>query len=257
MSQVPGTIDVVRRTIPGAGGGSAVGYRGKLEERGRARGLRAQAWTLQEIADELGVAKSSVSQWVRDVDFDASSRRSAVTHRRPRGSDHPLRRRKLAQLEQLRQEGLERIGTLSDREFLVAGLGLYAGDGAKGDMEVKFANSNPVLVGFFCRWLRRFFDVDEQRLRVVLYLHDGLDLAAANQHWSGVTGIPTDQFSRPYRAVADATIRHNKHVHGCAHVRYGCSRPQRTILAQTEALSAAIVEGVGSGGGTRTHKPFG
>jgi IS30 family transposase len=50
-----------------------VGYRGKLEERQRARQLRAQAWTLREIADELGVATSSVSVWVRDVPFDPSS----------------------------------------------------------------------------------------------------------------------------------------------------------------------------------------
>ena len=74
-----------------------MGYRGKLEERERARHLRARAWTLREIADELGVAKSSMSVWVRDVPFDATSRRSAVTRRYPRGSDHPLRRRKLAQ----------------------------------------------------------------------------------------------------------------------------------------------------------------
>jgi hypothetical protein len=213
-----------------------VGYRGKLEERARARELRAQAWTLQEIADELGVAKSSVSLWVRGVEFDATSRRSAVTHRRPRGSDHPLRRRKLAQLEQLRKEGLERIGTLSEREFLVAGLGLYAGDGGKGEMAVEFANSNPALVAFHCRWLRWFFAVEEHRLRVVVYLHQGLDIDAATAHWSDVTGVPPAQFTKPYRAVSDATIRNNKHEHGCAHVRYSCSRTQRTILALTEAV---------------------
>jgi transcriptional regulator with XRE-family HTH domain len=236
-----------------------VGYRGKLEERARARELRAEAWTLREIADELGVAKSSVSTWVRDVAFDPSSRRSAVTHRRPRGIDHPLRRRKLAQLEQLRVEGLERIGSLSDREFLVAGLGLYAGDGAKGDMAVRFANSNPELIAFFCRWLRRFFEVEEDRLRLVLYLHEGLDLDGARLHWPEVTGIPQTQFGRPYRAAADATIRHNKHEHGCAHVGYSCSRTQRTILALGQALLVAdgALGGDGSGGGTRTHKPFG
>jgi hypothetical protein len=62
---------------------------------------------------------------------------AAVTRRYPRGSDHPLRRRKLAQLDELRREATDRIGTLDDRELLVAGLGLYAGDGAKGDMAVK------------------------------------------------------------------------------------------------------------------------
>jgi hypothetical protein len=224
-----------------------VGYRGKLEERARARELRAEAWTLGEIADELGVAKSSVSTWVRDVAFDPSSRRSAVTHRRPRGPDHPLRRRKVAQLERLRVEGLERIGSLSDREFLVAGLGLYAGDGAKGDKEVRFSNSDPAIVAFFCRWLRRYLEVDESRLRVALYLHQGLDLDAAVAHWSQVTGIQPGGFTKPYRAVADASIRHNKHVHGCAHVVYNCTRTQRTILAMMAALLAAEVVAPGAG----------
>lgn len=213
-----------------------MGYRGKLEERERARELRAQAWTLQEIATELGVAKSSVSLWVRDVEFDPASRRSAATGRRPRGSDHPLRRRKLAQIERLRVAGIERVGSLSEREFLMAGLGLYAGDGSKGDGQVKLSNSSDLVVGFFCRWLRRFFDIDESRLRVTLYLHQGLDLAAAVTHWSQVTGVPAVQFGKPYRAVPDASIRHNKHVHGCAHVGYGCTRTQREILGLMVAL---------------------
>jgi hypothetical protein len=46
-----------------------MGYQGKVSEREQARRLRAEVWTLQAIADELDVAKSSVSVWVRDVDF--------------------------------------------------------------------------------------------------------------------------------------------------------------------------------------------
>jgi hypothetical protein len=235
-----------------------VGYRGKTQAQERARELRALAWTLQEIATELGVAKSSVSRWVRDIAFDPAARRSAVTDRRPRGTDHPLRRRKLAEIARLQQEGIDRIGVLSDREFLVAGLGLYAGDGAKGDNEVKFANSNPAMVAFFCRWLRRFFVVEEPRLRVVLYLHEGLDLDQAVHHWSAVTGVPPTQFTKPYRAVPDPTLRRTKHVHGCAHVRFGCARTQRELKGLMGAmLVASVDEEDGSGGGTRTHKPFG
>jgi transcriptional regulator with XRE-family HTH domain len=213
-----------------------VGYRGKVQEQERARELRAQAWTLQEIADELGVAKSSVSLWVRDVEFDPASRRSARTGRRPRGADHPLRRRKLQQIEDLRVEGIRRIGSLSERDLLLAGLGLYAGDGSKGDAGVRFANSNPRMVAFFCQWLRDGFDVDEERLRVHLYLHQGLDLDAAQDHWSRVTGVPIRQFTKAYRAVPDVSIRHNKHTFGCAHVTYSCARTQRAILGLMDAL---------------------
>jgi len=45
-----------------------MGYRGKVVERARARDLWAQAWTINEIVAELGVSKSSVRVWVRDVE---------------------------------------------------------------------------------------------------------------------------------------------------------------------------------------------
>ena len=125
--------------------------------------MRAEAWTLQEIGDHLGVAKGTVSVWVRDVDFEPRPRRKA----RKRGPNK-LQRAKAAEIERRRVEGLERIGRLSDREFLMAGLGLYAGDGTKQGSSVHFANSNPDLVRLFCEWFGRFFDVDERRLRVNL-----------------------------------------------------------------------------------------
>jgi transcriptional regulator with XRE-family HTH domain len=46
-----------------------MGYGGKVAEQEQARALRVRSWTLAEIAAELGVSKSSVSLWVRDVDF--------------------------------------------------------------------------------------------------------------------------------------------------------------------------------------------
>lgn len=213
-----------------------MGYRGKLEEQAQARELRAQAWTLQEIADHLGVAKSSVSLWVRDVAFDPTSRRSVRTDRRPRGVDHPLRRRKLAEIKALDALGRNRLGALAPRDALIAGVALYAGEGSKTDGCVGFANTNPELMRFFCRWLRTFFTVDEERLRARLYLHEGLDLAAATSYWSECLEVPTAQFIRPYRAAADPTLRTAKHVHGCATVTYSCSTTHREIMGLVRAL---------------------
>ncbi len=213
-----------------------MGYRGKVEEQHRARQLRARAWTLQEIADELDVAKSSVSLWVRDVEFDPSARRSAVTNRRPRGVDHPLRRRKLAEIADCDARGRDLIGVLSDRDLLIAGAALYAGEGTKGDGVVGFANTNTAMMGVFCQWLRTYFAIDESRLRVALYLHEGLDLVAAVDHWATVTSVPPSQFTKPYRAVADASIRRAKHPYGCATVRYTSSRTHREVMGLVRAL---------------------
>jgi hypothetical protein len=206
-----------------------VGYRGKIELQEKARKLRAEGRTLVDIAAELGVAKSSVSLWVRDVPFEPSGRRSAA-HRRP----HPHHTAKLAEIADCDRSGRERIGTLSDEAFLAAGTALYAGEGAKGAL--LFANTSPAMVAFFCAWLRRFFEIDERRLRVRVYLHAGLDLDAAEQFWSETTEIPRSQFRAPYRAKADPTMRRNKHEHGCAYVGYWSSRTHREVMGLVRAL---------------------
>jgi transcriptional regulator with XRE-family HTH domain len=208
-----------------------VGYRGKTVEQLRARELRAQAWTLQEIADELGVSRSSVSVWVRDVVFEPKPRQRPI-FRNPSS----LHLKKLAEIESADAWGRERIGTLTEDAFLAAGTALYAGEGAKADHSVKFANTDPVMVAFFCRWLRTYFDIDESRMRVTVYLHDGLDLDAAECHWSHVTGVPRHQFRAAYRARTDSSIRTTKHVNGCCYVVYSCSTVHRRIMGLVRAL---------------------
>ena len=210
-----------------------MGYRGKAVERQQARQLRRTGLPLAEIAERLGVSKSSVSLWVRDVEFDGPVVRVARGRRR---DPNALQRRKQGEIERLLAEGRVRIGRLSEQEFLVAGVALYAGEGTKRDGAVRFANSDPRMIVFFCAWLRRFFEVDESRLRVRLYLHEGLDLAAAIAFWSALAGIPPSQFVKPYRAVADPSIRHAKHVHGCVTVSYSCSATHRSVMGLVRAL---------------------
>ncbi len=208
-----------------------MGYRGKVREQEEARRLRALNWTIPRIAEELHVAKSSVSLWVRDVPFTPSKRRYG-----PQARYHPWQTRKLREIEEMNTWGIQRMGRLRERAFLAAGTALYAGEGSKADGCVNFANSDPTMVRFFCAWLRRFFDIDESRLRVSVYLHQGLDLEAAESFWSNLTGIPRSQFRKPYRAVPDPSIRRNKHEHGCVYVRYSCSRTHRAIMGLVRAL---------------------
>lgn len=179
--------------------------------------------------------------------------RAAPRRRNP----NSLQRAKAEEIERLLAEGRERVGRLSGQEFLIAGVALYAGEGAKTASTLSFANSDPRMIALFCAWLRHFFDIDESRLRLRLYLHRGLDLEAASEFWSELTRIPVPQFGEPYRAVADPSIRRSKHPLGCPSVYYCCSRTHRAVMGLVHALLASEARsGVAQSAEHRPVKPF-
>ena len=155
---------------------------------------------------------------------------------------HPLKVRKEAEIARCQADADAWVGELSDRELTMFALGLYAGEGDKTGGEVAMANTNPLYLRVFLTWLRRTFAIDESRLRVVLYLHEGLDLESALSFWSDSLRIPRDQFTKPYRAVADASIRRSKHINGCPKVRYGDTTIKRRVVAMIEAVSWRIAD---------------
>ena len=213
-----------------------MGYGGKYVERVRARELRAQSWTLNAIATELGVCKSSVSVWVRDVEFTPTPR----SRGHPAGPKHPMRVKKEAEIARCQQEANAWIGELTEREITMFVLGLYAGEGNKTEGGVGMANTNPLYLKVFITWLRAAFEIDESRLRAALYLHEGLDLDLATTFWSDLLQIPAEQFTKPYRAVPDPSIRSAKHVMGCPSVRYSSSELLRRVMAMIEAVTWRI-----------------
>ena len=231
-----------------------MGYRGKVVEQGRARERRAQGWTYDEISAELGVSKSSVSLWCRDVEIPAELRRA---RRLPaRTGPNRLQRAKAEQIVRLQAEAAAAVGALSERDLFIAGIALYAGEGFKTGGAAGFANNDPRMVLAFVTWLRAFFEIDESRLRLRLYLHEGLDLDAASRFWSELTGIPLDQFGAPYRAANDPTRRRSKHLMGCPSIRYSCVRTHRMILGLTDALLHSLApSGVAQPAERRPVKP--
>ena len=209
-----------------------MGYRGKVEQRRRARELRARSWTLQEIATELGVSKGSVSTWVRDVEFEPRPRNRG----HPAGAQHPMRLKKEAELESCRREAEQWVGEMSERDLLMFGAALYVGEGAKTERSaVRMANTSVVVMRVFMRWLRRNFDIDEHRLRARLYLHEGLDVDQATRFWSTQLGIPTRQFQQPYRPTTTT-----KHPMGCVTVMYSSLSTHRRVMALNEAIASAL-----------------
>jgi transposase len=123
----------------------------KDELRDKARELRTQGMDYEEIAATLGVAKSSVSLWVRDLprlSYAESRKRSAEGARRYWAAERPARE---AQRAAARASAAAQIGDLTDRELLIAGSVAYWCEGTKSkpyrrSERVVFVNSDPALI---------------------------------------------------------------------------------------------------------------
>jgi AcrR family transcriptional regulator len=143
----------------------------KTEERRLAQELRAQeGLSIKAIAGRLGVSQASVSLWVRDIQLTSEQEQAMFTsaYRRQAAARQRLvekrRRERLSYQERGRE--LARRGELEH----AAACMLYWAEGDKGRNQARLSNSDPRLVRFFVDFLRHYFDVRDDDIRVTCNL---------------------------------------------------------------------------------------
>ena len=213
--------------------------RAKDDSRARARELREQGLDYEEIAAALGVSKSSVSLWVRDMprperlSYEECRKRSAEGARLYWEVERPVRE---AEREAVRAAAAGQICMLSKREILIAGAIAYWCEGAKSkphrrQERVVFINSDPGLIKFFLRFLDEA-GVTSAQLRFRVNIHETADVAGAERFWQGVTGTDQARFLRTtLKRHNPWTVRKNvgADYHGCliVSVRQGANLYRR------------------------------
>ncbi|MDN5381778.1 hypothetical protein QEP66_06595 [Streptomyces sp. LB8] len=163
--------------------------RAKDDMRERARELRKQGWTYNEIQAELGCSKSSISLWVRDL--PSPERRQPDMTAARRGLERAVKNRAIAR-EELRNAAYAEIGPLTPRELFLVGVGLYWSEGAKAKAgahrRIIFVNSDPNMIKLFLRWLD-LLGVEPERRRFSVNIHESADIAKAEAYWADQVGI--------------------------------------------------------------------
>lgn len=223
----------------------------KDDVRERARELRVQGLDYEEIADALGVSKSSVSLWVRDISrparlsYEECRKRAAEGARRYWEAERPVR---AAARAAIRDAAASQIGPLTDREVLIAGAIAYWCEGGKSKPHTRsdrvvFINSDPALIRFFLR----FLDVagaPRASLRFRVYIHEKADVEAAQSFWQDVTGATADQFATPtLKRHNPVTVRKNvgDTYHGCLRIDVSQSAD---LYRKIEGWATASMEAV-------------
>ncbi|MFI9152763.1 hypothetical protein [Streptomyces sp. NPDC053367] len=161
--------------------------------RERARELRQQGWTYNQIQAELGCSKSSVSLWVRDLPHPEPKCTPEERQARMNAGLARLRASQDRERAETKRVAAAAIGELSDRELFLVGVALYWAEGQKSKPyqrreAVIFVNSDPDVIQVFLAWLD-LLGVERERLAFRVMIHETADVAAAEHYWANLVGV--------------------------------------------------------------------
>jgi len=217
----------------------------RILDRQKAIKLRKQGKTYTEIRRELGIAKSTLSNWL---------------------SKHPLTKNQMKKLERSRDKrkllGIEKtritkarkrenrlrqiyirekksLLPLADRELYLSGLFLYWGEGVKGlRNSVSLNNTDPQVLKFYLYWLSKILKVSKNKIRVTLHLYEDMDPKKEIKYWSGQLKIPKKQFNKPYiKSSKRKSIDHKGYGHGTCGLYICDTRLKERISLGIEAIA--------------------
>jgi hypothetical protein len=179
----------------------------KFEKRLDARKLRRKGYSIFSIARCLGVSKSSVSVWCRDLKLTQKQANRLLENAINAGHKGRMigaemnRRKKEERIAFHKESGEKEIGKLSDRDLLMTGIALYWGEGnKKGKTKLSFANSDPEAILFMYKWFQKAMDVGKNEFMPRIFINEihGSRIKKVVKFWSSLLNLPIEQFGKPF-----------------------------------------------------------
>lgn len=170
----------------------------------KAKEMRKSGTSLGTISDYLNLNKSTISYWCRNIELKESAIKKIKIKGKERSVQALLRYSEIKRKERIqrtlinKKSGANLVGEFKERDLLMAGLGLYWGEGYKeSNGELGFTNSNPNIIKFYISWLK-IFNINESDLICRLTINHFFKLKEKQikSFWINLLKIKEDQFSK-------------------------------------------------------------
>ncbi len=180
----------------------------RTKDKSKAVELRKKGKSYSQIKAELGISKSTLSGWLRDMPLSEERIRalcdfSSIRIERYRNTMKAKREKRWSEVY---KKVSKDIGKFTKRDYFLAGLFLYWAEGGKTSKYVTaFTNTDPAMLKFYIRWITSFFDIKKSELDVTLHLYKDMDMYSSTRFWCKELGLSRDQFKNPYIKTSKLT----------------------------------------------------
>lgn len=211
-------------------------------DRAKAIQLRLQGESYSQIKQKLGVNKGTLSYWLHNYPL-SEQRIRELRDKNPQRIERyrvTRARQKKERFEEIyRQERRNNPSPRTKREFFIAGLFLYWGEGAKTkEAEISLSNTNPSIVIFFIKWLTKCLGIPKEKVRIKLQLYSDMSVEKEVKLWSQKLSIPKKQFRKSYikTSSSQSITFHRGFGHGTCNVVVGDADLGRRIFANLRII---------------------
>ncbi len=214
----------------------------RFKDKEKALALRKQEMSYSQIKSILGVAKGTLSAWLKDYPLSKEriNQLSWKNEKRIERYRETRRQTKEKRLKQFYLEEKHKIFPLTERDFFIAGLFLYWGEGAKTmSKEVSVSNTDPSMINFFIDWAVKHLKISKEKLCITLHLYNDMDIEKEIKFWSEKINIPKNQFSKPYiKQTSFSSINYKRGFgHGTCNARINDARLSEKVLMGIKSIS--------------------
>jgi len=189
----------------------------KSSEKQKAVQLRKQGKSYSEIMEMVPIAKSTLSEWLRDVGL-AKAQKQRLTEKKLASAKRGGLARKMQRVEGsnaiFSQARLD-VGSLTKRDIFLIGVALYWAEGSKQKEHnvsnpLVFGNSDPNMIKFFLNWLAEL-GVPKSEFIYELYIHKTGNIGKSVEFWADVVNQPISVFDQRvyFKQGNPKTIRKN------------------------------------------------
>jgi hypothetical protein len=213
----------------------------RIVDRRKAIKLRKQGKTYTFIKGRLGVSKSTLSYWIKDVELTLAQREKINKDTKAKRIETyitTVKERRKRIFENYCNVARQELLPFSTRDFLMAGLFLYLGEGSKSDWsQVCISNSDPSIIKFATAWLTKILGVNKKDIRVAVHLYRDMDMEQELNFWQQVMGVSRKQFWKPYiKKTSSQKIDHATFGHGTCKISYGSAKLKKEIMAKIKVI---------------------
>jgi len=185
----------------------------KLKQRIKAINLRKAGKSYSEIRKKIKVSKGTLSLWLGNVKLTSDQKKRLYVTLRQKNAYRLAKinqNKRIKKSKKIISEAKQETRSLFKNCLFVPGLMLYWAEGDKSDIreEVKFSNSDPMLIKFMMRWFRKLCKVPEDKFRIALHIHKLHCRKDIENYWSKITNVSIRQFHKTQ--IKPTSLRHRK-----------------------------------------------